>query len=175
MYGVFWHTVCFLSHILSSRFFSIYFQAQNMRCLHHVISFPLHCYAIDHNMDGIDHIPVSRTAMEAESTIWTRHSPITENPTTQIDDTGAPLNHLIRSGFVQAPRKGRTLQLIPQTSGIAPMYGLCVLLWIRHVFWHFARTLLLGLGVTGSFHRLLSPNRRCGKIATVYQHHPPCT
>lgn len=99
-----------------------------MRCLHHVISFPLHCYAIDHNVDGTEHIPVSRTAMEEESTIRTRHSPITENLTTQMNDTGAPLNHLIGSGFVQAPRKGRTLQLIPQTSGIAPLYAHRVLL-----------------------------------------------
>jgi len=40
-----------------------------MRCLHHMISFSLHCYVRDHSVDGVDYFSVSRTAMEVESTI----------------------------------------------------------------------------------------------------------
>lgn len=36
-----------------------------------------------------------------------------------------PLNHLMQSGFMQAPRRGRILQLIPQTSGIVHLQALC--------------------------------------------------
>ena len=57
-----------------------------------------------------------------------RRSSIAERLTMAVNDTGAPLNHLMLSGFVQAPRKGRRLPLIPQISGIAPLYRHCVFL-----------------------------------------------
>lgn len=44
-------------------------QAQNIRCLHHVISFSLHCYVMGRNVDDVDHISISRIAVEMESTI----------------------------------------------------------------------------------------------------------
>lgn len=88
---------------------------------------------------------------------------------------GAPLNPLIRSGFVQAPRKGRILQLIPQNlrHGTSA-WSLCPFMnstW----FFDILHVLCYRDWVTGSFHRLLSQNSRCGKITTVNQLCPPHT
>lgn len=101
-----------------------------MRCFLHVISFSLHCCVINRDEGGMDHIPITRITMEKKK-INNLNQTLT-NP--RASDMGAPLNHLIQSGFVQAPRKGRILQLIPQTSGTAPFYRHCVLSRIQHVF-----------------------------------------
>lgn len=113
-----------------------------MRCFLHVISFSLHCCVINRDEGGMDHIPITRITMEKKK-INNLNQTLT-NP--RASDMGAPLNHLIQSGFVQAPRKGRILQLIPQTSGTAPFYRHCVLSWIQHIFWHLTRALLWELG-----------------------------
>lgn len=121
MYGIFWHIVCFQSCILSSRFFSTCFQAPNRRCFHHVISRSLYFYAVDHNVNGMDHIPVNRTAIEVrelEPANWTRNSLVTELLKLEVNDTRAPWKLLMNSGFVQTPRKGKTYKPISQTSVI---------------------------------------------------------
>lgn len=203
MYGIFWHIVCFQSCIFSSRFFSTCFQAPNRRCFHHVISRSLYFYAVDHNVNGMDHIPVSRTAIEVgelEPANWTRNSLVTELLKLEVNDTRAPWNLLMNSGFVQIPRKGKTYKPTSQTSVITTCissmliyeFNILLLLFVvlvvpfcfvvvfGGVFYYFCLFYILHMLCcgnwvtgTGNFHRLLLQNRHCGKITIVNQHCPP--
>lgn len=175
MYGVFWHTTDFLS-AYSHPVSSTYVQARNIRCLHHVISFSLHCYVSGRNVDGVDRISDRRTAVETESAVWTRHSPIREHLTTGVDDTGAPLDRLIRPGSAQALERVEYYNQSPKPQAL----HICMCPFSEfNNFFDILQMLCSRGWVIGSFHRLLLPNSHWGgkkkKKSQLYQHHPPHT
>lgn len=86
-----------------------------------------------------------------------------------------PLNHLMQSGFMQAPRRGRILQLIPQTSGIVHLQALCPFI-NSTCFLTFNTCFVVGTGsleVFTIFVFFFFLKTAIVEKSQLHQHHPP--